>query len=110
MQHTIHADDLLAGANATFVVEVPAAVVRPGGEADAKPIQVELRPISIGAFQLILKAAREDPGMIPLLMIKEALVAPQMNLAQVQRMHLGLVEFLIAQIRAVSGMDEKKNS
>lgn len=105
----IHADDLLAGANATFAVEVPAAVVRPGADSGAKAIQVTLRPLSIGAFQLILKAAREDAGMIPLLMIKESLVEPQMNLAQVQRMHLGLVEFLVAQIREISGMGEKKN-
>lgn len=105
----IHADDLLAGANATFSVEVPANVVRPGGDGSAQAIQVQLRPLSIGAFQLILKAAREDAGMIPLLMIKEALVEPQMSLAQVQRMHLGLVEFLVAQIREISGMGEKKN-
>ena len=35
---------------------------------------MQLRPLTIGAFQLIMRAARDDAGMIPLLMIKESLV------------------------------------
>jgi hypothetical protein len=103
------ADDLLAGANATYRVEVPADVVRPGADAGAEPVMVVLRPLTIGGFQLILKAAKEDASAIPLLMIKESLVEPAMTLQQVQRMHLGLVEFLVAQIKDISGMGEKKN-
>lgn len=104
----VTADDLLAGANATYSVVVPAEVVRPGGEG-GKPIEVQLKPVTIGGFQLILKAAKEDAAMIPLLLIKEALVEPAMNLQQIQRMHLGLVEFLVQHIREISGMGEKKN-
>lgn len=107
---TVSADELLAGAEATYEVEVPADVIRPGGEAGGKPVVVKLRPITIGAFQLILKAAREDAAMVPLLLIKESLVEPQMNLQQVQRMHLGLVEYLVQHIRGISGMGEKKNT
>jgi hypothetical protein len=106
----VTADDLLAGANATYRLEVPAEVVKPGGGAEARPIAVVLRPITIGGFQLILKAAKEDAAMIPLLLIKEALVEPVMNLQQIQRMHLGLVEYLVAHIREISGMGEKKNT
>lgn len=105
---SVSVDDLLAGASAHYRVEVPAEVVRPGDAAAAKPVVVVLRPITIGGFQLILKAAKDDPAMIPLLLIKEALVEPQMNLQQVQRMHLGLVEHLVAQIKEISGMGEKK--
>ena len=105
----VTADDLLAGANATYRLEVPAEIVRPGAEAGGAPVVVELRPITIGGFQLVLKAAREDAGLIPVLLIREALVEPKMNLQQVQRMHLGLVEYLVEHIREISGMGEKKN-
>jgi hypothetical protein len=107
---SVTAEDLLAGATTTYEVEVPASVIKPGGDPDGPPVVVELRPITIGAFQLILKAARDDAAMVPLLLIKESLVSPAMNLQQVQRMHLGLVEHLVEHIRGISGMGEKKNS
>ncbi|MCB9232786.1 MAG: hypothetical protein H6581_14035 [Bacteroidia bacterium] len=108
-ENEVSADDLLAGANATYSIEVPAEVIKPGANGDGKPVQVQIRPITIGGFQLILKAAKEDAALIPLLLIQEALVEPKMSLAQVQRMHLGLVEFLVSHIREISGMGEKKN-
>jgi hypothetical protein len=105
-------EDLLAGATATYEVEVPPEVLHPGGAPDgfgASPGgTVQLRPLSIGAFQLILKAARNDPGLIPLLMLKEALAAPRLSLEQVRQLHLGLVSFLVAHVREVSGLGEKK--
>lgn len=107
---SVTADDLLAGANATYRVEVPGDVVKPGGGPEAKAVVVHLRPVTIGGFQLILKAAKDDAALVPLLLIKEALVEPAMSLQQVQRLHLGLVEHLVEHIRAISGMGEKKNS
>ena len=105
-------DDLLAGSSATFEVEVPAEVLHPGGAqagfGAAEGGTVQLRPLSIGTFQLILKAAKNDPGLIPLLMVKEALVAPRLSLEQVRQLHLGLVSFLVAHVREVSGLGEKK--
>jgi hypothetical protein len=106
----VTADDLLAGANATYRIEVPSEVVKPGESEGGKPVVVHLRPITIGGFQLILKAAKEDAAMIPLLLIKESLVEPALNLQQIQRMHLGLVEYLVGHIREISGMGEKKNT
>ncbi|MEM0995709.1 MAG: hypothetical protein AAGN35_01460 [Bacteroidota bacterium] len=110
LTRAVTAEDLLAGAEATYRVEVPADVIRPGGDASGPPVTVELQPITIGAFQLILKASREDAALVPLLLIKESLVEPAMNLPQIQRMHLGLVEYLVEHIRGISGMGEKKNS
>jgi hypothetical protein len=106
-------DDLLAGAAIAFDIPIPTHILHPGGSDAAKPlptqeIQVQLRPLTIGTFQLIMKAARNDPGLIPLLMIKESLVQPKLTLDQVRGMHLGLVNFLIAQIRQISGLVEKK--
>ena len=105
------AEELLAGASTEYSVEIPSAIVRPGSDTseNGNTISVRLKPLTIGAFQLIMKAAKEDPGMIPLLMIKETLTEPQMSLGQIKQMHLGLVEFLVAEIRKISGMTEKKN-
>ena len=104
-------EDLLAGSSITFEVIVPPEVLQPvsNPNPETKEVVVELRPLSIGTFGLIMKAAKNEPGLIPLLMIKESLVKPAMSLDQVKQMHLGLVNFLIAQIRQISGLNPKKN-
>ena len=104
------AEDLLAGTGMTFDVVVPSHVLRPGNETgDAPDTIVRMRPISLGTFLLIMKAAKEDNGLIPLLMIQEALVEPKPSLAQIKQMHLGLINFLIGRIRQISGLAEKKS-
>ncbi len=109
-------DDLLAGSAATFDVIIPRDVLYPGAsrlveaEEQTQDVTVQLRPITIGTFQLIMKAAKSDPALIPLLMIKESLVQPALSLDQIKRLHLGLVNFLIAHIRDISGLAEKKST
>lgn len=98
-------EDLLAGASVTFEIAVPADLL-PRTTGD---LIVQLRPVTIGAFQLIMKAARQDDGLIPLLLIKESLVQPALSLEQIKQLPLGLVNFLIAQIREISGLSEKKS-
>lgn len=108
----ITADDLIAGASSTFDVEVPPEVLHPGPQGrpgNGEVLTVRLRPLSIGVFQLIMRAAKQDAGLIPVLMIKESLVHPEMSLEQVKQLHLGLVSFLISHIREISGLAEKKN-
>lgn len=97
------------GAKATYEVTVPNSILRPGSVDDGGSQTVKLRPLTIGAFQLIMKAARDDTGLIPLLMIKESLVEPRLSLDQVKQLHLGFVGFLIGHIREISGLSEKKN-
>lgn len=106
-------EDLLAGASITFDVLIPHNVLHPGSiqSPTGEPRQdmvVQLCPLTIGTFQLIMKAARNDPALIPLLMIKESLVQPAMSLEQVKQLHLGLVNFLIQNIREISGLTGKK--
>jgi len=105
-------EDLLAGAAATFEIVVPAEVLHPGANGQAtetaEDMTVQLRPLTIGAFQWIMKAARKDAALIPLLMIKEALVQPTLSLEEVKQLHLGLATLLIAHIREVSGLTQKK--
>jgi hypothetical protein len=104
-------EELLSGANVTFDVPIPNSILRPGQSnltSEEEPVIVTLCPLTIGTFQLIMKAAKNDPGLIPLLMIKEALIKPKLSLEQVKAMHLGLVNFLIAEIREISGLNKKK--
>lgn len=102
-------EDLLAGAETTFDVVIPPPLLGGGKvEGDRSPT-VRIRPLSIGRFQLIMKAARNDPGLIPLLMVKEALVEPVLTLEQTRQLPLGLVTYLIDQIRQISGLGEKKS-
>ena len=102
------ADDLLAGSAVVHEVQVPRAVLRPGVEppepADG-PDRVRLRPLSVGTLTLISRAARDDAGLVPLLMIKESLVEPALSLDGVRRLHVGLVHFLVEQINLVSGLN-----
>ncbi|MEL6814935.1 MAG: hypothetical protein AAFP03_08995 [Cyanobacteria bacterium J06598_3] len=121
----ISPDELLAGAGLTFRIVVPSQVLRPqlasqpadqiGDKTNTtdeteSALIIQLKPLTVGTFQLIMKAARQDAGLIPLLMIKESLVQPALSLDQVRGMHMGLVNFLIAQIRQISGLDGKKTS
>ena len=104
------AEELLAGNAMTFDVIVPPHTPRPGVESDAgAETIVRLRPLTLGTFMLILKAAKDDDTLIPLLMIQESVVEPKLSLAQVRQMHLGLISFLIAHVRQISGLTEKKS-
>lgn len=104
------AEDLLAGAAVTFDIVIPPSILRPGYEsANDHEMVVRLRPLTLGTFLLIMKAAREDASLIPLLMIQESLLEPQLSLGQIKQMHLGLINFLVEQIRQISGLDEKKS-
>jgi len=114
-QLLLTAEDLLAGANTTFDVLIPAELLQPGkkqGTNGSTPEEalVRIRPLTIGVYQLIMKAAKNDPGLIPLLMVKESLADPVMSLDQVRRLPLGLVELLIEHIREVSGLVKKKST
>ncbi len=104
-------EDLLAGVAVTYDVTVPAQFLQRevNGQPSDKNLVLQIRPLTIGTFQLIMKAARQDAGLIPLLMIKESLVRPALSLEQVKQLHLGLVNFLIAHIREISGLTEKKS-
>ena len=111
----LSAADLLAGSKAVQEVTIPAAVLQPaslnseeaGGDACGPMGQggcVRMRPLSIAVLTLISRAAREDPGLIPLLMIKEAVVEPQLTLEQIRQMHVGLVYYLVEQVNRLSGL------
>ncbi len=100
----LSAQELLAGSLLSYEVVVPAEVLRSDGESD--PGKVRLRPLKVATLALIAKASREDPSLIPLLMIKDSLLEPSLSLDQIRSMHVGLVHFLVAQINRISGLSD----
>ena len=100
------AQDLLAGSGLIHDIVVPQEILTPG----AQPLEetgegiVRLRPLNVAVLTLISRASREDPALIPLLMIKESLVEPVLALDQIRQMHVGLVRFLVGQINTISGL------
>jgi hypothetical protein len=106
--HTVLAvQDLLAGSRITHDVRVPQEILAPATqppEGTAGDGVVRMRPLSVAVLTLISRAAREDQGLIPLLMIKESLVEPALTLEQIRQMHVGLVHFLVGKINLISGL------
>ena len=83
---------------------VPADVLDPAGAAGAaEPGEVVLRPLVLADVMRIHKAAREDGALTSVLMVQQALVEPAVTVEQVNRMHGGLVEFLLAEVNRISG-------
>ncbi|MEO6407471.1 MAG: hypothetical protein ABIO45_01790 [Burkholderiaceae bacterium] len=94
------ADELLAGAALRFEVEVPAGLLADGGA----PGRVRLRPLTVLDLQRITRAARESDQLVAALMVKSAVEAPALSIAQVQAMSIGLLEFLLAEVNRTSGL------
>jgi hypothetical protein len=96
------ADELLAGANLTFEVEVPAHVL---GSGDGPPGgSVRLRPLTVHDLQLIARAARDHDALAGALMVHTALVEPKLTLPQVNTLQVGLLQFLLAEVNRISGI------
>ena len=106
------AQELLAGSQLTHDVEVPVEVLRPGARAGSPDASVPgapggrvvLRPLRIASLALIARASQDDVSLVPLLMIKDALVEPALQLEQIRQLHAGLVHFLVARINQISGL------
>jgi hypothetical protein len=99
-------EELLAGSSLTFEVEVPANLIHPGngGLADGKSSAVRLRPLTVRDLQLISRAAKESDSLTATLMVQRALVEPEMSVAQMSTMSIGLVQFLLKQVNHISGI------
>ena len=106
-------EDLLFGGGATHTIRVPPHVLDPGAtgaEAVApfpvtdEPATVVIRPLVLADVIRIDRAARDDETLSSVLMVAQALVEPAVTIDQVQRMHAGLVEFLLGEVNRVSGL------
>lgn len=106
-KHFLDAQELLAGSSLIHEVPIPVEVLSPGAEADAPGVKegtVKIRPLRLSSLALISQASKENPSLIPLLMIQEALTEPVLHLNQIRQMHAGLAHFLVEQINRISGL------
>lgn len=94
-------DELLLGGATTHTVEIPADVLMAEGDA---PSHVVLRPLVLADVQRIHQAAQESRDLTSVLMVQQALVEPKVTIDEVNRMHAGLVEFLLHEVNRISGL------
>jgi hypothetical protein len=98
--------ELLAGSRIVHDVVVPGEVLAPGEVEDAEGGLVRLKPLNVTVLTLVSRASRENPALIPLLMIKESLVEPALTLDQLRQMHIGLIHYLVGKVNLISGLAE----
>jgi hypothetical protein len=98
-------EELVAGSTVTYEAEVPPAILHPGNGAEpAVAGTVRLRPLTVRDLQTITRAAKDSDSLVATLMVQQALVEPELTVAQVSSMHVGLVQFLLGQVNEVSGI------
>jgi hypothetical protein len=102
MSRPLTAEELLAGATATYPVTVPAALLQQG--EGAAPGEVVLRPLAVRDVQRIHKAAKEQRVLTSVLMVQQGLVSPKLTVEQVGSLSAGLVQYLLQQVNRVSGL------
>jgi hypothetical protein len=96
------ADELLAGAALVHRVRVPEALLATSHGRDGT--EVALRPLVLADVLRLHRAAGEDGELASAFMVHQALVEPALTLEQVHRLPAGLVEFLLGEVRRVSGL------
>jgi hypothetical protein len=96
-------NDLLLGGSQTHAIQIPPHVLAPAG-GGAGPATVVLRPLRLLDVQRIQKAAQESQSLTSVLMVQQALVEPKATLDEVNKMHAGLVEFLLREVNRISGL------
>ena len=105
---TATAEDLLLGARARHRLTIPADVLHPtpdgAAAADGEDLQVVIRPLTVEALVLIARAAQDNPSLVPVLSLHQALVEPQLSVDEVRAMHVGLVHFLMEAVNRASGL------
>jgi hypothetical protein len=101
-------EELMAGSELTYDVEIPATLLQPTVDAAPRaPMptrRVRIRPLTVRDVQLIAKAAKSDEVITSVLMVQRAVVEPPLKERDVAQMHGGLVRFLVERINEVSGL------
>ena len=102
----LSAEELLAGSELTYEVEIPPEVLNPDREAvpGDKVLSVRLRPLTVSDLQRLVRAAKEEDHMMATLMVHQSMVEPKMTIAQVRSMRVGLLHFLLDKVNGLSGV------
>jgi hypothetical protein len=106
MANPLTAEEMLAGAAATFTVALPARVLRPGepAAADQPAREVVLRPLQIRDLDRVARAAKEQRVLTSVLLVQQALVSPKLSVEQVGDLPAGTVQFLLEKVNSISGL------
>lgn len=107
MSENLTAEDLLFAAKITHQVVIPPHILRPAeSETEAKEemARVVIRPLRLLDLQRIQKAGQSHRYLTSVLMVQQALVEPELSIEQVNRLHAGLVQFLLQEVNRVSGL------
>ena len=102
----LSAEELLAGGSLSYEIDVPSHVLAPHAQSE-QPIQamrVRLRPLTVRDLQLISRAAKDNDTLVSILMVQSALEEPSMTVAEVGALHVGLLQFLLAEVNRISGI------
>jgi hypothetical protein len=97
------AADLLAGADAICDVEIPADLLG-GLAAPPDDRRVRLKPLTVNDLRLVARAARDNDELTAALMVQRSLVEPPLTVRDVSRMPVGLLQFLLREVNAISGI------
>ena len=102
-------EELLAGRELQFEVEIPHELLQPTLEArpaatTPSPGRVKLRPLTVRDVQMIAKAAKTDEVFTSVLMIQKAMVEPALKPNQISEMPSGLVRYLVGCVNRISGL------
>ena len=100
----ITAEGLLAGADAQFEIEVPVELLAEDADGSVEERSVRLKPLSVDDLRLIMRASRDNDELTAALMVHRALLEPELTLAQVSSMPVGLMQFLLREVNRVSGI------
>lgn len=115
---TLSAEMLLSGADTVYTVDIPPRILHPAdgaapGEA-AGATAVTLRPLRLADLMRVQKAAKDNDHLASVVMVQQALVEPKVSIEQVNKMHVGLVQFLLQEVNRISGIsmgaDELQNT
>jgi hypothetical protein len=103
-------EELLAGANIRYTVEVPSHILHPVREPSASPDAADgmgtvvLRPLTVRDLQMVARAAKESDTLAATLMVHRALVEPPLSVQDLAGAHVGLLQFLLDQVNRISGI------
>ena len=100
------AEELLAGSQSRHQVPIPPELLSANGDkaGPGDGGSVILRPLTVRDLQLVIKAARQDDLLMAALMVRQALVEPQLDQAQVAVLPAGLLRYLADQVNRISGI------
>lgn len=109
----LSAEELLAGSQLSFKIEIPQQILSPDASTSAQSGElscVHMKPLTVTDLQVISRAAKEDDNLLGVLMVQKSLLEPQMSVAQVSSLHLGLLQFLLQQVNRISALDMQQET